>query len=165
MGPLRDLLHRVDGPQDVGAVGDGDQLRPLSDQLVILLHPQGPVVVYVDPLDDDPQQILQEVPRDGVGVVLHHRRDYLVALLQVPLEAPAIGYRVDALRCPAGVDHLLGAAGVDHLEDSLSSLLELLGGLLPDLIYGPVDVGRVGTEVLLDFVDDLDWLLGRGRVI
>src|SRR5437773_7079774 len=60
VGPLRDLLDRVDRPEDVRCVRDRDDLRPLRDQGVVVLHPQGAVVAHPDPLQLHALRILDE---------------------------------------------------------------------------------------------------------
>ena len=69
---LRDLLDRIDRAEDVRAVRDGNDLRPLRDQLVVIFHPQGAVVRHPRPLQFHALVILDEEPRHVVRVVLHH---------------------------------------------------------------------------------------------
>ncbi len=165
VGPFHDLLHGVYGSEDVGDVGQGDQLRLPRDELVVLLQPEGTIVVHIHPLDDHALQVLQKVPRDGIGVMLHDGGDHLVPFLQVPLEPPPVGDGINGLRSATGVHHLLGTSGVDELPHLITSVLELLRGLLSHLVDRAVNVGRVDLQVLVDLLDDLKGLLGRGCII
>ena len=163
--PLRDLLDGVDRPEDVRAVRDGDDLRPLRDQLVVILHPEGPVVRHPRPLQLHALVILDEEPRHVVRVVLHHGRDDLVARLQLPLDPPSVGDGIDALRRGLRERDLVRRAGVDELRDLFPGALIFACRFFPQFVDRPMDVRVVPAEEVGHGVDDGLGLLGRGGAV
>ncbi len=165
VGPLRDLLYGVDRAEDVRTEGHGDDLRPLREEIVILLHPQRPLVGHIHVLQDGPFVILHEMPRNVVRMVLHDRADDLVPRLELPLQAVSVGHDVEGL-CRGFREHdFVRRLGSDEGRDLFARPFVLAGGLLSQFINGPMDVRVVSRVEIRRRVDDLLWLLrGRGAV-
>ena len=81
MRKLHHLLDRNDGAEHVRHVGDRDQLRARTEQLLELVDQEVALVVDRRPLDHRALPLAQKMPRHDVGMVLHDREDDLVTLL------------------------------------------------------------------------------------
>src|SRR5437764_1200902 len=116
---LRDLLDRVDRPEDVGTQGHGHDLRPLCEELVVLLHLERPIVAHVDVLQDGPFVVLDEMPGNMVRVVLHDRAEDFVSLLELPLQSVSVRDQVEGFRGGFREHDLVGGLRPDERGDLL----------------------------------------------
>ena len=165
VGPFRDLLDRVDGAQHVGAQGHRHDLRAVRQEGIVLFHFQRPVVVHVDVLQDGALVVFDEVPRDVVGVVLHHGPDDLVPFLDLALEAVAVCDDVDRFRRGLRECDLHRRFRLDEGGDLLAGALVLSRGLFPELVDRAVDVRVVPRVEIRRGIDDLLRLLRSGRAV
>src|SRR6059036_546713 len=133
--------------------------------IFVLFHFQRPVVVDVDVLQDGALVVFDEVPRDVVGVVLHHGPDDLVPFLDLALEAVAVCDDVDRFRRGLREGDLHRRFRLDEGGDLLARALVLSRGLFPELVDCPVDVCVVPRIEIRRGVDHLLRFLGSGRTV
>ncbi len=146
------LAHRIDGPQAVRDVVEGDQLGPRPEQDLVARLDEPALVVDGHELQVGVALLGQDLPGHQVGVVLELGQDDRVARRDVP-PAPGVGHQVDGLGRVAHEDDLV-PIGVQEARRRRPRRLVGGGGLLAGRVDAAMDVGRVPGEVALDGVDD-----------
>ena len=165
MGLLGDHPDRVDRAEHVGGQGQGDDLGVLVDEALRLglLEVETALIGDVEPPQGGSSALTHELPWHQVGVMLHHRDDDLVAGSETLTQG--VGTQVESLRGVRQGHHFLGTRRPEEPRDAFTPALVCLGGLQPELVHGPSNVGVVSGVVLTQGVDDdLRFLGGVGRV-
>ena len=166
-GPVRErheLAHGVHGAERVRDVRHRDELRPLREERLELVHEERSAVV--DGRDPEPRAPLlaEELPRHEVRVVLEGGDEHLVARAQ-PTPPVAPGDEVDGLGSVPGEDDLARVGGAEEARHLGARLVVHPGRGLRELVDPAVDVGVVVLVEVPDRVDHLAGLLGaRGAV-
>ncbi|MNN38449.1 hypothetical protein D3C81_1524460 [compost metagenome] len=163
VGQAGDLCNRVDGAQNVGHMGDGDDLGLRPQQSGEGFHVQRAIVRNRRPFQHRALALAQQVPRHDVGVVLHLGDDDLVAGFDA--QADAVGDQIDRLGAALGPDDVLGRGRVQEAGDDLARRLERLGRLVRQGMQAPVDVGVAALHRRDQGVDHRTRLLRRGGVV
>jgi hypothetical protein len=104
--PLDDRGHRVDRPDDIRHVDEGDELRPARQQLIERVEIELSVVEHRHVGEFSLAVLTEDLPRDDVRVVLHLGQHDEVAAPDV-LAAPCVGDQVDRRRRVRRKDRLL----------------------------------------------------------
>ena len=105
---------------------DGDQLRPLRDQLVELVDDELAAVGHRRPRQNRAFPLAQEMPRHDIGVVLHDRDEDFVALAD-PGFAERPRDEIDGARGIAREDDLVRMLGVEEAAHRFARSLVMLG--------------------------------------
>ena len=153
MGAAHDLLDRVDGPERVGDVHDGDDLDVAAGQQgVERVEVQLALVVEADDRELGAAAQRELLPGHEVRVVLHLGDDHAVARPDVGV-APRVGHEVERLGDVAGEDRLLDAP-VQPARDALARALEELGRLGGQRVDAAVHAGAVVGVVVVHRIED-----------
>ena len=164
MGYADDFLDGVDGAKDIADVGEGDDFSSFVEEGLDTVEAYGTVVGDGEDAEADALPLLEQLPRDDVGVVLHLGEDDFVALTHEGL-AEAGGYEVDALGGATGEDDFAGGTGVEEAADGLARLFVEVGGLLGKEVHAAMDVGIDVVVFVGHGLDDAARLLCRGGVV
>ena len=156
---LDDLGDRVDRPEHVGDVGDGDQLRALREQLVE--HVEVEQALVGDRHVGQPRA--EQLPRDDVGVVLHLREHHEIVGGDVGA-TPRVGDEVDRLGHVLGEDRLAGRR-VHEGGDGVARALVGVRGLGRDLVDAAVDRRAIRLVVAVHLLDRRTDGLRSGRSV
>ena len=165
MGLLGDHPDRVDRAEHVGGQGQGDDLGVLVDEALRLglLEVETALIGDVEPPQGGSGALTHELPWHQVGVMLHHRDDDLVTGSETLTQG--VGTQVESLRGVRQGHYFLGTRRPEEPRGAFTPALVCLGGLQPELVHGPSNVGVVSGVVLAQGVDDdLRFLGGVGRV-
>ena len=154
-----DVLHRVEAPEDVGDMRHAHELGARGEEGAEVLQVIGHVGAEAHKLDHSARARRHHLPRDDVCVVLHFRKDDLVALLEVA-RAPAVGHQVDGVGRPAREDDFR-ALGVDELCHLFARAFVQLRRLHSQGMRTAVHIRVALAVVRLHGVEDLDGLLAR----
>ena len=141
-----------------------NDLRPVGEQPLVLVHQKLPGIVHGDDLEARPLLLADHLPGHDVGVVLHGRDDDLVARPQV-LPAVALGHQIDPLGGPTGEDDLPIVRRVQELPHAGAPALVRLGRHLAEEMDPTVHVGVLLRVVAHQGVQDRLRLLGGGGVV
>ena len=157
VGDCADIVHCA---QNIRHMGHGDQFRPRADQRGQPVQVQRPVVQHRGPFQHDPQPVAQHRPGHDVGVVLHLRRDDLIARLQALCQARRD--QIEGFGPALGPDDLVGAFGVQEAGDGFPRLFESLGRLIGQGVQATVNVGIGAFHRRGQGIDHRARLLRRG---
>ena len=118
---------------------EGDEPGAGSEQLLVLVEPNLPVVVDRDDLEHRARLRAELLPGHDVGVMLEPGDDDLVVLADV-LAAPALRDEVDRLGCAADEDDLVRGRRVEKAADLFAGVLVGVGGAGGQLVRAAMDV-------------------------
>ena len=164
VGHRGDLGDRVLGAEDVGDVGDGDELGTTLEERREGIHVEPPLGVDRRPVDGGPGALGELLPGNDVRVVLHLGQDDAVAGTDVGV-APRPGDEVDRLGGVADEDHLAAVSGADVAGDCRPGALVRRGRLGRERVRAAVDVGVVAALVVVDRLDRVEDPLGAGAAV
>ena len=164
LAELHHVLHRHQGAEHVGHVGDRHHLGARRQKLLELVDEEIALLVHRRPLDHRAMALAQEMPRHDVGMVLHDREHDLVAGLDA-LAPERIGDEVDRLGGVAGEDDLLGPRRVEERPHLLARALVAFGRRIGEVMQAAMHVGVFRRIGLLDAVEHRLRLLRRRGVV
>ena len=164
-GPGADPGHRIDQPQAVGDVHQGEQPGGRGQQPVESLLVQGlSVAHHRAPGDLGSGPAGQDLPGHQVAVVLHlAEHDPVPRPDAVP--SPGGGHQVDGLGGPAHEHHLPGVLRAQEAGGAGPGPLVGLGGPVAQLVDAAVDVGVVAAVVAVQRLQHLAGTLAGGRAV
>ena len=148
VGEVGDLPHRVDRAQHVRHVRDDDELRPPADQTIDIALNELPLLVDIDIPQLGAGVLRDELPRDDVAVVLHHRKHDLIAGLE-ELAPPTMRHEVDRLSGIAREDDVLRSRRADEAGHLLAHAFVGGGRFFGQSMDAAVD-GAVVVAVVID---------------
>ena len=163
MGALDDLLHGGTQAQHIGDHRHGDDLGLGGDLPVQFLGRQASVLagIHIDELCAG--GLGHALPRHHVGVMLCHRDNDLIALMQ-EMHAVAVGDQVQALGRVLGKDDLI-VLGVEELRHGMARTLMGIGGTHRQLVNAAVGVCVLFIIVVDHRVQNLRGVLGGGGAV
>ena len=161
----REFLDRVQYPNAVGHVDDGQQLRARRYEFVNTRHIEA-LVVFQHRHDAQFRALVRGhlLPGNQVGVVLIRCYDNLVAFADVLL-CPCVSYQIQRLRCVARPDYLLRMFGSYEAGNFDASVFIEFGRFLAESVYAPMHIGIGGLVVVNQRLYNLTRFLGRGSVV
>ena len=106
----------------------------------------------------------QQLPGHQVAVVLHHREENFVPLLEVGV-TPGARHQIDGFAGIAGEDNLAGTGRTHEGRRRAAGRLKGIGGTGTELVRTAMHVGVVAAVVLLQRFEHLTGLLAGGSVI
>ena len=163
-GQCRQFRHRVDDAQHVRRVDRGDDLRAAVDKPLGGRHVEAAVIAHRDVAKFRAGLLSELLPRNDVRVVLHGRRDDVVAGLQVR-PSPGLSDEVDRLAGVPRPDDRLRTRGVDEPLHLRPREFVHVGRLDAQRVDAAVDIGVVLLVEVHKRVDHLARLLRGGRII
>ncbi|MBV6464816.1 MAG: hypothetical protein PGMFKBFP_00081 [Anaerolineales bacterium] len=159
-----DLGRGVHRPEDIGHLGERDQLRVTREKRAVRVQVEQAVRRHGDEVQLDAAFRRQHVPRHEVGVVLHLGQDDQVSGFEIR-PRPGIRHEVDGLGRVARVDDLPRRFRVDELRDLLARLLVQRGGLFRQRVDAAMDVRVRAAVEIVHRLDDRERFLRSGRGI
>ena len=94
LGLLGDLTYRIDRPQRVRDMGDGDHASAIRKKLREIVEDQTALLVHLDVPKASACTAGHQLPRNDVGVMLQRAQEDLVALTE-RVQPPTAGHEVD----------------------------------------------------------------------
>ena len=160
VGLLGNLPDGIDRPQHVRGQRQRDDLGALINEplRLSLLEVEAAVISDVEPPQGGTGALTNDLPRNQVGVVLHHRNDDLVIRSETLTQG--VRAQIKGFRRVRQSHHFLRARRPDKTREAFPPTLISLGGLQPELVHGPCNVGVVTRVVLAQSVNDNLGFLG-----
>ena len=160
VGLLGNLPDGIDRPQHVRGQRQRDDLGALINEplRLSLLEVEAAVISDVEPPQGGTGALTNDLPRNQVGVVLHHRNDDLVIRSETLTQG--VRAQIKSFRRVRQSHHFLRARRPDKTREAFPPTLISLGGLQPELVHGPCNVGVVTRVVLAQSVNDNLGFLG-----
>ena len=153
MRRIDDLSDWIDRSEDIRYSRQCHEFRTPTEQSVQRLDVQLKVVPYAEPANDRPGSLGELLPWHDIRVMLHLRKEYLIARPQIRI-APTAGYQVDRSGRARSENHLLRRVGLDPTGEHFSRLLHGLGGLGGQLMTAAMHVGIMRAIHAIHGIED-----------
>src|SRR5258708_12806033 len=155
MSHLHHLLRGGDGAKGVRDLGDGDEARPGTEQLLVLLEDD--LTAIVDRGDTQMGALLcaQHLPGNDVGMVFNPTDDDLVVLADVA-PAPTLRHEIDRFGRTADEYDLLCRRGIEKMRYLLAGILVGVCSPCREFVSGTM---HIAVLILLELRDALDTTL------
>ena len=163
VGALDDLLHGGAQAQHIGDHCNADQLGLGGNFLIQFVQRQAAVLTGVHIHQLCAGGFGHALPGHQVGVMLSHRDDDFIALMQ-KVHAVAVGHQIQRLGGVLGKDDLV-ILGVKELGYGVASTLVGIGGTHGQLVHAAMGVGVILIIVVHHGVQHLLGVLGGGGTV
>ena len=153
MRRIDDLSDWIDRSEHIRYSRECNEFRTTTKQSVQRLDVQMKVVSYAEPPNDRPGSLGKLLPWYDIRVMLHLRKQDLVARPQIRI-APTAGNQVDRSGRARSENHLLRRVGLDPTGKHFARLLHGLGGLGGQLVTAAMHVGIMRSIDTIHGIED-----------